>query len=61
MIMYVMLFQIVEECNGYLAGYCDRDTGDCVCYGQFSSSNGTNNPGNLLQSVLLSAFIYSPK
>eukprot|EP00602_Paraphysomonas_sp_CaronLab_P009357 CAMPEP_0185037684 /NCGR_PEP_ID=MMETSP1103-20130426/32436_1 /TAXON_ID=36769 /ORGANISM="Paraphysomonas bandaiensis, Strain Caron Lab Isolate" /LENGTH=715 /DNA_ID=CAMNT_0027575783 /DNA_START=415 /DNA_END=2562 /DNA_ORIENTATION=- len=34
------------ECGGYEGGYCDRATGDCKCFANYGSSNGTNNPGD---------------
>jgi hypothetical protein len=43
--------QEVAECNGFTAGYCDRVTGDCVCHGRFSSSNGSNFPGQQAKRV----------
>ena len=32
-----------QECSG--RGLCDRDTGQCVCFDGFSSSNGQGDPG----------------
>ncbi|CAM9774795.1 unnamed protein product, partial [Laminaria digitata] len=34
-----------QECSG--RGYCNRVTGNCMCYTKFSSSDGSRWPGSL--------------